>query len=293
MLYALFAASWDFLAGIAGQVSFGHSLFWGVSIFAYAHMVMTYALPWWIAVFLGAIIVAILAALLGLPLQRMAGPYFALGTLGLGIIFKLIWDLEEWDFIAGDTGGILLTSITEDPRIMYFIILAFLVVSIVVMISIGKSKMGTILKAIRDDETGAKGSGINVLKYKLIALMISAFFAGIAGGLYSQFIGVATTAEFDLTYTFLPIILVTIGGLTTISGAILGAFVYQIYDLIIAYVVELRVIIENPALHQFLVMSPTLLFGILILLIIRFAPNGTMNPMLDKLKKVWDLISGK
>ncbi len=293
MIFSIYAASWDFLAGFTGQGSFGHVIFLGVSIYAYSILVTWYSLPWWISLILGALIVAILAFLLGLPLQRMSGPYFALGTLGLGVIFQLLWMLPQMEFISGGTMGINVTPISQDIKTVYFVTMFFMVVSLIIMIAIGKSNMGTVLKAIRDDETGAKASGINVVKYKMIALIISAFFAGIAGGLWAQKNSGASMASFNFLYSFVPIIMVMMGGLTTISGALLGAFIWVIYQVIIDSVLRLPAVLANPALNQFLVASPGLIFAVIIIIILRFSPNGLMNPALDKLKKVWDLLAGK
>jgi branched-chain amino acid transport system permease protein len=293
MIFTIFAASWDFLAGFTGQGSFGHVAFLGVGAYAYSLLIVTYSLPWWIALILGALIVVLLAFLLGIPLQRMSGPYFALGTLGIGLVFDLLWALPQMTKISGGLWGIRVSMISQNYVIDYFIIMALMLVSLVVMIAIGKSKMGTILKSIRDDETGAKASGINVLKYKIIALMISGFFAGIAGGLYAQANGGAFSSDFDFTLSFYPIIMVMLGGLGTISGAMVGAFIWVIYDEIILSLTQIPAVFTNVFLHQFLGGSPLLLFAIIIMLILRFAPNGIMNPLLDNIKKAWNLIAGR
>jgi branched-chain amino acid transport system permease protein len=231
----------------------------------------------------------------------MAGPYFTLGTLAVGVVFLLVWllpVLEEPIPLIGFPGsgglqGLAVDPISNNQLLVYFIVLGFTVLSLAVMILIGKSKMGTIFKAIRDDDMGAKASGINIVKYKMIALMISAFFAGIAGALLAQKSGGASTSTFSATYSFLPIILVMMGGLTTISGSALGAFIYVVYDNIVPYIKTIPVIAANQVALDFVVASPTLIFAVILMLVIRFAPDGLLNPMFNKLQKAWDLMAGK
>ena len=315
MVYIIFAASWDFLTGYTGQASFGHAIFMGVSMVAYSALIRDQEMNWLLALLIAALLATAIAFLIGIPLQRMSGPYFAVGTLTLGVVFYLIWLLPEldnrgtwtlfpdllypgsgiyWPGSGGVSGIKVQAPISGNIEIVYYITMAFVVVSLVAMILLGRSKMGTIFKAIRDDEMGAKASGINIFKYKMIALMISAFFAGVAGALFVSkgTIGGASTSTFSVADSFIPIIIVMLGGLTTISGSMLGAFIFVMYGEIIRFILP-GVTMANPIMGSFLAASPNLIFAVIIMLILGFAPDGLMNPALNKLQKTWDLIAGK
>jgi branched-chain amino acid transport system permease protein len=271
MIFTIFAASWDFLAGFAGQISFGHAIFFGVSGYIGAVLIKTFGVPWFYSVFAGAIIAVLTGLIIGVPSLRLRGPYLALGTQAFALImFNIMLTLEVIYGIPTGFGD-------YHQLAQYFILMIFMILSLTIMLIIVKSKVGTIFKSIRDDEICADASGINTTKYKLLAFMISSFFAGIAGALFMVNIGSVSYANFAPLYSFFAIIMAAIGGLGTISGAALGSFLFWIV---------------NEALRDFGEYA-VLVFSLFLILVIRFAERGIMRPAIERIKEIFDFLIGR
>ncbi|MFX1375756.1 MAG: branched-chain amino acid ABC transporter permease [Promethearchaeota archaeon] len=281
MIFAIFGASWDFLTGFVGQVSFGHAIFFGMGGYAGALLLQNYGLSWFESIFAGAIVAVLIGLLIAIPTMRLRGPYLALGTQAFALItFNLMLTEDEL---------VVFPKFTQYYYVsQYFIILAFMLVSITIMFIIVKSKMGTIFNSIRDDQVAAEASGINTTKYKLIAFMISSFFAGIAGGLYMVKLPTVSYGNFNALYSFTAIIFAAIGGIASITGAVVGSFLYWIvneifYDLFSNY-------LKIQALADY---GPVLFFSLFLILVIRFSDRGIMKPIIEGLKDLWDLLLGR
>lgn len=317
MIYTIFAASWDFLAGFVGQVSFGHAIFLGVSgyVVAYTLRYIAFIPIWWgwdngilvpvigipinwvTALLLGAIIAVLFGMIVGVPALRLKGPYLALGTLAMSLILYQLFLMGQlgiwWEGTFGTelfgTDGLgQVPPISTNPLIQYFMIFLIMCVSILILTHLVKSNLGTVLKSIRDDETGATASGINTTKYKILAFMISGFFAGIAGGLYALRFSGVNPALFQPLYSFYAIIIAAVGGIASISGAALGAFIFVFLGEI------LRLLGDIPGLEGFGgFVEPIFIFSIFLILIIRFAEHGIMKPALERLQDMWDLVLGR
>lgn len=278
MIFTIFAGSWDFLAGYSGQVSFGHSVFFGIAGYVTSYFLRYLNFDWVISLLIGAIAAVGVGVLIGVPSLRVKGPYLALVTMVSTLILFNLFMLHQLSPYLGGTEGISrIRPLSEDPLEVYFITLIIMVISVVILILLGKSDFGTVLKSIRDDDRGAKASGINVSLYKVIAFMISAFFAGIAGGLFAmQFRGVSPGIFLPL-YSFYAIVMAALGGIGTIVGAGLGSFIFWLlYEL----------------LRDFAGMSVFIL-SIILIIIIRFAEEGLLKPALEHLKDLWDLLIGR
>ncbi|MFX1500730.1 MAG: branched-chain amino acid ABC transporter permease [Promethearchaeota archaeon] len=330
LIFCVFAASWDFLTGIAGQVSFGHAIFFGISGYLCAFFVKysawvgsfiflviasffclviilpkkNYLLfiiylvmgdllivggmylifmldPVWFAIFTGAIGAVFFGLLVGIPSLRFKGPYLALGTLTFNIILlKLFLMGSLSDIFFGSEGIPAVPKLTTDPLEEYFILFIIMIVSFIIIIHISKSKFGTILKSIRDDEVGSDASGINTTKYKIFAFMISSLFAGFAGSFYALYIGaVNPTGNFGNLYSFYAIIMASLGGVATISGSAMGAFFFVLVEF---YLIQAQ-------LGDWVYLT----FSIILIIVVRFAENGILRPTLERIKSLWDVLSGK
>ncbi|MFW9788252.1 MAG: branched-chain amino acid ABC transporter permease [Candidatus Thorarchaeota archaeon] len=271
MILAIFAASWDLLAGFAGQVSFGHSAFFGISGYFTAAYVKFFGFPWPIAIFIGGGYAIIFSLLIGIPCLRLKGPYLALGTLAFALILWNLFFTGEW---LGGTEGISGLPSLGNIFVIFYIVASFMIVSLVIMRAIVDSRLGTILKSIRDDETCADASGIDTTVYKLIAFMISGFFAGIAGALFVLDSTAVNPGAFQTLYSFYAIIMAAIGGMVTIYGSVIGAFLF---------------ILLSEFLRP-LAAASLLIFATLLILIVRFAEEGVMNPVLERIQDIWDWI---
>lgn len=260
--YVTLAQSWNLVAGYAGQVSLGHHAFFGVGAYMVAigwrQGVVGYLDP--IGFFLAGFWAMFLAFIVGIPLlSKLRGDYFALGTLGLGEILRLV-TIQGGAFTAGPTGILLPSSsfTTITPQYLTALFLAVLATSVTIFMA--KSRIGLALVAIRDDEAAAAANGINTLLFKLLAFMVGAFFAGLCGGLQAYYLfHVEPLGFFGLTWTIYPVLMCVLGGAGTIIGPIIGAlFLTAVFELAKYWLPEIHPIFS----------------GLLIILAIMFVPNG-------------------
>jgi branched-chain amino acid transport system permease protein len=230
------------------------------------------------AMFLGAIVAVLLGLFIGIPCLRLRGPYFALGTLAFALILTELFQsasLSEW--LGGSEGVSGVPALSSNPVFEYMVVLVLMVVSILAMIALTNSRFGTVFKAIRDDETSAEASGINTTKYKLAAYMISAFFAGIAGSLFALHFRAISPQAYSTLYSFYAIVMATLGGIATIFGSVGGAYFF---------------VFLTEFLRGFADLS-LLIFAVILIAVLRFASNGTLRPLLQRLKELWDIMRGK
>ncbi|MHA2386446.1 MAG: branched-chain amino acid ABC transporter permease [Candidatus Thorarchaeota archaeon] len=274
MIMSIFAASWDLLAGFAGQVSFGHSAFFGISGYMTAAFVKFLGQHWVIALIAGVAVAVLFSILIGIPCLRLKGPYLALGTLAFSLI---LYNLFLAGTYLGGTEGISGLPGADNTYVVFYAIAAFMLASLIIMRAVADSRLGTILKAIRDDETCADASGINTTVYKLIAFIISGFFAGVAGALFVLDTTAVNPAVYQPLYSFYAIIMASIGGIATIYGSIIGAFLF---------------ILLSELLRP-LAAASLLIFATLLILIVRFAEEGVMNPFMERIQELYDKIRGR
>lgn len=287
MIYTIYAASWDFLAGYTGQVSFGQAAFFGFAGYVTADRILIQGWPWLPSLFFGALIATLISLIIGIPALRLKGPYLALGTMSFGLILYLLFAMPT--ILYGSTGLFGVPRLSENIVIEFYVVFIFVIVSLTIMKAIGNSKLGTIFKSIRDDETGAEASGIHTTKYKILAFVISAFFAGIAGGFFTMRNTAVSAQIFGATYSFYPLVMVAIGGIATISGAGVGAFFFIFLIEILRGIADLKWLPAFTA--DFL--DDALIFSFLLILVIRFAGAGVLKSAIERLKNLWDLLLGK
>ncbi|HTY75360.1 MAG TPA: branched-chain amino acid ABC transporter permease [Candidatus Nanoarchaeia archaeon] len=222
VIFTLYASSWNILA-YSGQGSLGHAVFLGLGGFTSALAAINLGVPPIISLFAGGGLSAGIGLLIGLTCVRLKAWFLAMVTFGFSVIAISLF--SQFDSVLhGNTGF--------PPRILigsglpfYYLAVSFTAVSIIVMYLILKSKMGLAFKAIKENEAESKMVGINTAKYKLIAFVISTFFAGIAGGLYVYFLGYVDNSLFQATNSFTPLIMSVIGGLGSLEGPIIGAVI--------------------------------------------------------------------
>jgi branched-chain amino acid transport system permease protein len=237
--------------------------------------------PIWLAIITGAVGAVFFGLLIGIPSLRFKGPYLALGTLAFNLILLKIFLMGSLaPIFFGSVGLPAIPKLTKDATVEFYILLISMIISFIILIQLAKSKFGTVLKALRDDETGADASGINTTNYKIYAFMISAFFAGLAGSFYALYIGaVNPTGNFGQLNSFLVIIMASLGGLATISGSAVGAFFFIFLEF---------VLIEAGLLNWV-----QLIFAIILIVVVRFSERGILQPALERLKDLWDVLLGK
>jgi branched-chain amino acid transport system permease protein len=265
LIYALIGMGWNLLGGYCGQVSFGHAAFFGVG--AYTAGILYAKLGWssWWGLPLSLFVVLVFSLVIGFICLRLRGPYFALATLAMGEVLRVTAEnLNQW---TGGDVGILLRERTWVSKIWYYyIILALAVGAFVLIKKVMESKWGYYFVSIREDQDAAESLGIDTTVYKTVALCLSGALTGLAGAFYMNYMGyIDPKVVFALhDVSIVTIMVVMAGGVATYWGPLVGA-------LIMVLLAEL--IRSNPGLgaaHQ-------TLFGILLIFIIIFLPNGIVG----------------
>jgi branched-chain amino acid transport system permease protein len=263
LLFATLAQAWNILGGFTGYVSFGNSSFYGLGTYGTAIAMAQLHWPFGVGLALGAFLAVACAVLFGIPILRLRGHYFAIATLGLSATLAAI--IANLD-ISGKNIGLIL-PLTRADNAFYEEALILLIAATATVAWIAKSRFGTALLAIREDEDAALVMGINTTHYKVAALALSAFFTSIAGGIHAYWITFVDPAgSFDLTLNVRMIIMAMFGGPGTVYGPLIGAFTLSaVYDILASSIST----------------AAALLFGIVIVLAVIFMPRG-----------LWDLAGG-
>jgi branched-chain amino acid transport system permease protein len=208
-----------------------------------------------------------------LPALRLRGPYLSLVTLAFPLI--LLGIIKAFpDFTGGEHGISGLPALSDSRVVEYYIALPIMIVSVFIMWKLTDAKSslvrtGIILHAIREDEIAARASGINTIRYKMLAFAVGGFFAGVAGGLYAHFLRIAGPSSLDMMLSFQAIIWTVFGGIVSIYGAVVG--VYFLYPLMefLRVIPELRILI----------------FAVIVIVILLFMPEGIAVWIRDKIER--------
>ncbi len=231
MIYAIVLFGLDIVVGYTGQVSLGHAGLFGIGSYTAGVLVMKLSAPLWITLPAAILVTAGFGALLALPALRVTGPYLAMVTLAFGTIIQIL--INEMTFLTEGPLGIKvakpeLFGMKLGEREFYWVVLAMLVLSLVVVHRILRSHLGRAFEALRGSPVASDCMGVSVYRYKVYAFVISAGLAGLAGSLYAyseQYIS-PNTYNFELTVLFLLAIIM--GGRKTRTGALLGATIIVI-----------------------------------------------------------------
>jgi branched-chain amino acid transport system permease protein len=232
MLFATLSQAWNILGGYAGQVSFGHACFFGIGAYGSLALLNNWGLTPWAGMLIGGIVSVGLAILIGFPVFKLKGHYFAISTLAIAEVIRELFSSWKWvDGTIGLDAPVLEPSLyhlmfykTKVPY--HFTVLAFFVAMTLITYWIERSRMGYYFRAIKQSPDAAEGIGVNTSRYKLYALIISAFFTAICGSVYAQYvlhIEPSTVMSVDIS---IKIVLVAVlGGAGTIWGPLLGAMI--------------------------------------------------------------------
>ena len=232
MVWAVVGMGWNVIGGYCGQVSNGHSLFYGIGAYTVAITCQYWKISPWISIWLGAVISMVVAFIFGKPLLRLKGHVFAISTMALAECARIIF--VNWKWVGGATGVYIYTKGVNEylymqfknPLNYYYVFLIF-VVAILVMIKIlDKSKFFYYLRTIKGNEMAAESVGIDVAKYKNRAYIMSAAIVSIGGSLYAQFLLYIDPATImTLNISMMIVLTAVMGGVGTVEGPILGAIV--------------------------------------------------------------------
>jgi branched-chain amino acid transport system permease protein len=251
-----------FVTGLTGQVSLCHATFSGIAAYVLVVLGRDLGVPFWIGWPVGAILAGAIGYLVGIPALRLQGHYLALATLGLGEIVLLL--NVHWERLTNGPNGLevpaprLGTMVLSSAGDKYLLVLAAAVVMVAFAANLHRSKLGLVLTAVMDSEVAAQAFGVRLARYKVFAFALSAFYAGVAGGLYSVVVGFITPYEFGLWPSLWTLTMVVVGGMGYLWGAVLGAIV----------------ITALPEVLRGLKDYQELLYGVLLLLTLMFKPSG-------------------
>jgi branched-chain amino acid transport system permease protein len=269
LLLATLAQSWNILGGFTGYVSFGNSVFYGLGTYGTAIAMVQFQQPFGVGLACGAGCAMLCAVLIGLPILRLRGSYFAIATLGLnGAMAAIFSNLP----IAGTNIGLVL-PLTRNDALFYELALGLLALCTLTVFWIAKSRYGMGLIAIREDEDAAGSMGVNATLYKVTALTLASFFTALAGGIHaywSTFVDPASA--FDTTLNVRMVIMCVFGGPGTVFGPVIGSFILSIiYEVLAAKISTAAV----------------LLFGTVIVLAVVFMPKGLTDLMTGVRRESW------
>ena len=254
----ILAVSLNLATGFLGQLVLGHAGFMSVGAYSAALFTMYSGLPtvvsFPLALLVGGIVAAAFGVIIGVPALRLKGDYLAILTLGFGEIIRvLILAMPFTGGAAGLSGIPLLTTFT------YVFIIA--IITVAVIFAFIHSRHGRAVIAIREDEIAAEAAGIHTTYYKLLAFVLAAFFAGIAGGLYAHHIGVLDPSKFDFNYSVEILIMVVLGGMGSITGSIVAAIVLTLLPELLRGFSEYRMLIYSVILICVMLFKPSGLLG--------------------------------
>lgn len=230
----ILAVSLSLVVGFLGELSLGHAGFMCVGAYLGGKVASLLVpalgngvLAFFIAVLVGGAVAAICGIIIGIPALRLRGDYLAIVTLAFGEIVKSIFQNTSDESFGGALG---LSTPRYDKKYLFIFAFIFVLITLVVVQNFIRSKHGRAVTAIRDNEIAARATGINVTKYKLLAFTLSAMFAGVAGVLYSYSNYTVQSANFGYNYSIEILVMVVLGGMGNINGAILSATLITFLD---------------------------------------------------------------
>lgn len=272
LVYILAGLGLMLLTGFTGQVSFGHAAFLGIG--AYAHSVfLGQGVPFLLSLPLAALLAGVLGAALGRAVSRMHGFYLAIATLAFVILIETA--IGEWTPVTGGHMGlqvppmVILGHELYAAWEQYYLILAVVVFCIWGVANLRRSPTGRRMIAVRDSETSARSLGVDIARTRILAFFLSAAITGLAGGLMAHLLFFLAPEAFGIPESLKLLLMVIVGGLGTITGAIFGAVFVTVLPNVIGLLREVlpSAIAEAAGLEQFL-------FGLIIAAFIVFEPEG-------------------
>jgi len=266
-IYTLITIGLSLLMGYAGQISLGHAAFFGIG--AYISGILTVQYEWnpWFCMLVGVVVTVLVAFLIGTPALKLKGHYLAMATLAFGIVVFIFFN-EEVAVTGGPDGmggipGLSIWGYSFDTELKYYYLVWGIVAAVFLFsVNLVHSRLGRALRAIHTSEIGANAMGVNVSVYKIQIFVYSAALASIAGSLYAHYINFISPGTFDLSFSVKLLIMIVIGGMYSIWGAILGAVLISF--------------LSFEWLEMFKEYE-ILVFGLILLFVTIFLPDGIIS----------------
>ncbi len=258
IINSILAVSLNLISGYTGQLSLGHATFMGLGAYAATLFTLNLQTPFLVSIVLGAVVAAFFGFVIGVPTLRLRGDYLAIATLGFGEITKNV--LLNLKITGGPMGLRGIPKVTN-----VYVAAAALILVIFSLGRIINSRVGKSFIAIREDELAAEAMGINTTRFKILAFIIGAFYAGLAGGLYAFLFRYINPKDFGFMRSIEILCMVVLGGMGNTYGAVLGATIITILPEFLRSV--------SPAIAQYRMV----LYGLLLVIMMIVKPQGIIG----------------
>lgn len=275
-IYSIITLGLCLLTGYAGQISLGHAAFFGIGAYVSGVITTKYGLNPWICMLVGLGLSAAVAVVVGAPSLKLRGHYLAMGTLGFCIIITIIFN-ENVAVTGGPDGlpfipGISIMGYPVNTVAKYYaLVWGIVFVTLLLSLNVISSRVGRALRSIHSSELAANAMGVNVSKYKISLFVYSAVVASIAGSLYAHYLNFINPASFDLFVSIKLLIMIILGGMHSVWGAIIGA--------------ALVTFLSYEWLHYF-EDAEVMIYGVIVMTIIIFLPDGLVS-IPGKIRGLW------
>lgn len=264
-IYVVLASMWNLLAGYAGMISLGQQMFIGLGGYSVAVLTVYYGIPIFLSVVLAGFTSVILALFVSVPLFRMKGVYFAIGTWIVAEALRMFF--SNWSYVKYGMGLFIQPAYSLSMTSIYYAAAVTCMGSLALVYFLLRSKLGLALMATRDDDIAAENVGVNVFHSKLIVFLVGAFVTGIAAGiLYLNTIFIQPFEAFGIGWTVKLLFIVIIGGIGTIAGPIVGTIIFILLQEFLSEYVGYNLII----------------LGTITIMVVLFAPKGIVGTLRDK-----------
>jgi branched-chain amino acid transport system permease protein len=272
--YAILASSWALLAGVAGQFSFAHMALTGLGAYTAGLLGRDLGTSPLTGIIAGTLLAAVVGLVIGLLCLRLRAAYLALFTIAFSEIFRIAL-LTEFQYTEG-SNGLQLAPLYEGitPLVEYYITLGLLLGTMGLMYWLAGSRFGLFVRAMREDEEAASAMGVNVVRYKVLIFVITSMIVGLAGSVFYHQVGIITPNTMEILQMSLVIAMAVIGGMESLLGAAIGAFLSRI-------ILEMLREINILGLHIEFGAWRYAAFGLLLMFTLRFAQNGLLYPIID------------
>ncbi len=267
-MYVVLALGLNIVVGQAGLLNLGYVAFYAIGAYTYAILSTVFGVSFWPGILAGALTAAFFSVVVGLPTLRLRGDYFAIVTLGLGEITRIVFN--NWDSVTGGPNGIskigrpALAGYTMNSTLdFYYLILFMAAVTVFAMHRLMASRIGRAWIAIREDEIAAEAMGINTFRLKLMAFVIGSAWAGATGVFFAAKMAFVSPESFTFSESVLILCMVVLGGMGSIPGIILGAFLLITLPEVFREFQDYRMLAFGAALVLMMVFKPQGLLGAL------------------------------
>jgi branched-chain amino acid transport system permease protein len=276
VIFAALATAWDLIGGWAGQLSLGHTAFVGLGAYTFT-LLLRAQVPIWLALVAAVAACVLLAAVWGFITFRLRGAYFALASIAVAEVLRIV--SNNWSSVTGGPEGVSLQDLPPvfgldlyDRRVEFYLGLALLFASLLSALFVAASRAGFYLEAIREDQDSAMALGVNPLRVKLIAFCASAALTSLGGCLYAVYLSFFEPhGVFSLDLSVQLVLMSIVGGMGTLIGPALGALVLLVFQ---------------EVFRNLFQQSSLLIYGIVIVLVVRYAPDGLSGRVLLLYRKL-------